>query len=57
MKNLELNQMETVQGGNNCAIAVGLGVVVGIFGAVTGGLGWVIGGAGAAAMINEGCNE
>ncbi len=59
MKTLELKQMEKLNGGDAalCAWAISMGVVVGVAGALTGGLGWIIGGAGAAAAINEGCND
>ncbi|MFS4481386.1 hypothetical protein ACKGJY_00075 [Hyunsoonleella sp. 2307UL5-6] len=58
MKKLEFNQMEKVQGGqevNTCAFATSLAVIVLVAGAFTGGLGWLIGGAGAYAMVEEGC--
>ena len=59
MKTLEFKEMENLQGGqyeiDPCAAAIGLSALVLIAGGLTGGLGWLIGGAGAVAMLEEGC--
>lgn len=62
MKALELNQMEILHGGEEegsnsaCGFAIAIGAIVFVAGAFTGGWGWVIGGAGAAADIAIGCS-
>ena len=58
MKNLELNQMENVQGGElsqECGFAIAMGLITLGYGFATGGLGLLFGGYGAYVMLDTAC--
>ncbi len=61
MKTLELNQMESFNGGQvedagACALAIGLAAITFGFGIATGGLGFLFGGYGAGKLLEIGCS-